>query len=110
ADHLGCFFPRLAGSTGAVLCQESRDATLLGCELICCERLWRDGSCILTGSDSGPPAEHNRFKERGTHQSFGGAHTDAGTFTGRIEASNARFGPLIGLDAAHLIVRAGTDG
>ena len=36
-------------------------------------------------------------------------HTDAGTFTGRVKAGDACFSPLIGPDAAHLIVRAGTD-
>ena len=36
-------------------------------------------------------------------------HTDAGTFTGRVEAGDACFGPLIGPDSAHLIVRAGAD-
>jgi hypothetical protein len=33
-------------------------------------------------------------------------HTDAGAFTGRVEAGNTCFSPLIGPDTAHLIVRA----
>ena len=36
-------------------------------------------------------------------------HTDAGTFTRRIKAGETCFRPLIGPDATHLIVRAGTD-
>ena len=36
-------------------------------------------------------------------------YADASTFTGRIEAGDACFSPLIGSDTAHLIVRAGAD-
>ena len=36
-------------------------------------------------------------------------HTDAGTFTCRVEAGDACLCPLIGPDATHLIVRAWTD-
>jgi hypothetical protein len=110
AHQLAQVFSKLPGSNGSLLCQQSLNATLLDCKLIGCERLWRDGSYILTGSNSSPPPEHNRFKERVPSQSIGAVHTDTGTFTGRIEAGDACFSPLIGLDPAHLIVRAGTDG
>jgi len=36
-------------------------------------------------------------------------YTDTGTFTGRVKTGDARFGPLIGSDATHHIVRPGTD-
>ena len=37
-------------------------------------------------------------------------HTDTGTFAGRIEPGDARFGPLVGADATHLIMRTGANG
>ena len=63
AHQLAEFFPNLPGSDRSLLCQQTLDATLLGCELVCCECLWRDGSSVLSGSNSGAPTEHNRFKE-----------------------------------------------
>jgi hypothetical protein len=63
AHQLAEFFSHLPGSDRSLLCQELLDATLLGDELICCEGLWRDGSNVLSRSNSGAPTEHNRFKK-----------------------------------------------
>jgi hypothetical protein len=63
AHQLAEFFPNLPGSDRSFLCQQALDATLLGCELVCCECLWRDGSSVLSGSNSCAPTKHNRLKE-----------------------------------------------
>ena len=63
AHQLAEFFPNLPGSDRSLLCQQTLDSTLLGCELVCCEGLWRDGSSVLSGSNSGAPTKHNRLKE-----------------------------------------------
>ena len=43
--------------------QQALDATLFGGELVCCECLWRDGSSVLSCSDSSAPTKHNRLKK-----------------------------------------------
>jgi hypothetical protein len=63
AHQLAEFFPDLPGSDRSLLCQKALDATLFRGELVCCECLWRDGSSILSGSNSGAPPEHNRLEE-----------------------------------------------
>jgi hypothetical protein len=63
AHQLAEFFPNLPSSDRSLLCQQAPNATLFGCELVCYEGLWRDSSSILSGSNSGAPSEHNRFKE-----------------------------------------------
>jgi hypothetical protein len=63
AHQLAEFFQYLPSSDRSLLCQQALDATLFGCELVCCECLWRDGSSVLSGSNSGAPTEHNRLKE-----------------------------------------------
>jgi hypothetical protein len=109
AHQLAEFFPNLPGSDRSFLCQQALDPTLLDCELVCCECPWRDGSSILSGSSSGAPAEDNRLKERVASKPIGAVDTDAGTFTSCVEAGDVRFGPLIGPNTAHLIVRAWSD-
>ena len=63
AHQLTEFFPNLPGSDRSLLCQQALDATLLGCQLVCCECLWYDGSNVFSGSNSSTTAEHNRLKE-----------------------------------------------
>jgi hypothetical protein len=61
--QLAEFFSNLPGSDRSLLCQQAADATLLNCELVYCEGLWRNGSSILSCSNSGTPTEHNCLKE-----------------------------------------------
>ena len=63
AHQLAEFFPDLPGSDRPLLCQQALDATLFSGELVCCECLGRDGSSILSCSNSGAPTEHNRLEE-----------------------------------------------
>jgi hypothetical protein len=63
AHQLAEFFPNLPGSDRSLLCHQFVDPSLLGCELVCREGLWRNGSSVRSGSNSGAPTEHNRFKE-----------------------------------------------
>ena len=63
AHCLAEFFPNLPGPERSLLCQQLLDATLLGYKLVCCECPWRDGSNVLSGSNSSAPTERNRFKE-----------------------------------------------
>ena len=61
--QLAEFFPNLPGSDRSLLCQQAFDATLFGCELVCCECLRCDGSSVFPCSNSSAPTEHNRLKE-----------------------------------------------
>jgi hypothetical protein len=63
AHQLAEFFPNLPGSDRSLLCQQALDAALFDCELVYCEGLWRNGSSVLSSSNSGAPAEHNRLKK-----------------------------------------------
>jgi hypothetical protein len=63
AHRLAEFFSNLPGPERSLLCQQLLDATLLGCKLVYCECPWRDGSNVLSGSNSSAPTEHNGFKE-----------------------------------------------
>lgn len=61
--ELAEFFSNLPGSNRSLFCQDTLDATLFGRKLICREGLRRNGSSVLSRSNSSPPAEHNCLKE-----------------------------------------------
>jgi hypothetical protein len=63
AHQLAEFFPNLPGSDRSLLCQQAVNTTLFDCELVYREGLWRNGSSVLSGSNSGAPTKHNRLKE-----------------------------------------------
>ena len=63
AHQLAEFFPNLPSSDRPLLCQQALNATLFGCELVCCECLWRDGSSVFSSSNSSAATKHDRFKE-----------------------------------------------
>ena len=63
AHQLAEFFPNLPSSDRPLLCQQALNATLFGCELVCCGCLWRDGSSVFSSSNSSAPAKHDRFKQ-----------------------------------------------